>query len=69
MITEKIEKGGFIMTKPFGACKVIRRYISTTEKGVATLVYEVVLSTKNTISFHVMQSLCTRRATEQEFKR
>jgi len=69
MIDEKIERGGYIMTKPFGACLVLRRYIRTTEKGAASLWYHVSSSSKNNGTFHVPQTLCTRRATEQEYKR
>ncbi len=69
MIDEKIEKGGYIMTKPFGACLVVRRYIVGREKGTPALWYEVKPSSKNDARIHVPETLCTRRATEQEFKR
>lgn len=69
-MTEKIEKGGYVMTKPFGACLVRRRYILTGGgKGTPTLWYEVQTSTKARGTMHVQQSLCTRRATEREYKR
>lgn len=64
---EKIEKGGYIMTIPLGAMKVKRRM--RVAKGNRIL-YEVTSSNPtDTGSYYVMETLCKRRATEEEYKK
>jgi hypothetical protein len=65
-LDEKIEKGGYVMTIPFGVMKVVRRYRVVDSD---TLWYEVKSpNPTDEISFHVQEYLCKRRATEQEWK-